>query len=139
MGHCRGLRLCKVPSAEYLVPSKMPINSFREIIAWQKAKLFTAKIYRTFGSVKDYGFKDQIQRAAVSIMNNIAEGFERRSPNEFKRFLLISKGSCAEVDSMLELALELRYISPAELQKLSGDAREILKMLHGLIASIRTR
>jgi len=60
--------------------------------------------------LKDFGFKDQICRASVSVMNNIAEGFERRSDAEFKRFLFIAKGSCGEVRSMLYLALELRYI-----------------------------
>ncbi len=68
----------------------------------------TAAIYNLFDKTNDYGFKDQIQRASVSIMNNIAEGFERKSNNEFKYFLFIAKGSCGEVRSMLILASKLK-------------------------------
>ena len=66
----------------------------------------TLEIYKEFGNCKDYGFKDQVQRASVSVMNNIAEGFERRGDKEFKHFLFIAKGSCGEVRSMLYLARE---------------------------------
>ena len=65
----------------------MKIERFEDIIAWQKAKQLTILIYKDFGNSKDFGFKDQIQRASVSIMNNIAEGFERRSNKEFRQFL----------------------------------------------------
>ena len=85
----------------------MKFNRFEDIIAWQKAKEMTVSIYNLFDLNKDYSFKDQIQRASVSIMNNIAEGFERKSNNEFKHFLFIAKGSCGEVRSMLILAKEL--------------------------------
>ena len=70
----------------------MKFERFEDIIAWQKAKILTVCIYKLFELSKDYGFKDQIQRASVSIMNNIAEGFERKSNNEFKYFLYIAKG-----------------------------------------------
>jgi len=66
------------------------INRFEEIIAWQKAKELATAIYSHFKSNKDYDFRDQIQRASVSIMNNIAEGFERRSNIEFRQFLFIA-------------------------------------------------
>jgi len=75
----------------------MRIERFEDIIAWQKAKELAVKIYRLFETSKDYSFKDQIQRASVSVMNNIAEGFERKTNNEFKQFLFIAKGSCGEV------------------------------------------
>ena len=71
----------------------MGIEKFEDIIAWQKAKTLTVSIYKVFDDSKDYGFKDQIQRATVSVMNNIAEGFERKSNNEFKSFLYVAKGS----------------------------------------------
>lgn len=89
----------------------MKVSSFEEIIAWQKAKELTIEVYKDFGVLKDFGFKDQIQRAAVSVMNNIAEGFERGSNPDFKRFLFVAKGSAGEVRSLLVLALELGYIS----------------------------
>ncbi len=75
----------------------MRMERFEDIIAWQKAKDLSVMIYRLFEHSKDFGFKDQIQRASVSIMNNIAEGFERKGNKEFAYFLFISKGSCGEV------------------------------------------
>ena len=69
----------------------MKISRFEDILAWQKAKTLTKEIYLKFSDSKDYSFKDQIQRASSSIMNNIAEGFERKSNNEFKYFLFIAK------------------------------------------------
>ena len=82
----------------------MKIERFEDIIAWQLAKELTISIYSLFEKSNDYGFKDQIQRASISIMNNIAEGFERKTNNEFKQFLYIAKGSCGEVRSMLIVA-----------------------------------
>ncbi|MFO7658915.1 MAG: four helix bundle protein [Bacteroidales bacterium] len=75
----------------------MRIERFENIIAWQKAKELTVQIYAFFGHSKDFGFRDQVQRASVSLMNNIAEGFERKSNNEFRQLLYIAKGSCGEV------------------------------------------
>ena len=69
----------------------MGIKKFEDIVAWQKSKDLTLSSYRVYKNNKDYGFRDQIQRAAVSIMNNIAEGFERNGNKEFGRFLYIAK------------------------------------------------
>lgn len=93
----------------------------------------TISIYKLFKDNKDYGFRDQIQRASVSIMNNIAEGFERRGDKEFKHFLSISKGSCGEVRSVLYLAYELKYISKQKFEELYTQAVEISKMIAGLM------
>jgi len=82
---------------------------------------------------KDYGFKDQILRSGVSIMNNIAEGFERNSRKEFKYFLSVAKGSCGEVRSMLYLGRDLRYISEEEFIKFYGLTIEISKLLFTFI------
>ena len=89
----------------------MKFNTFEEIIAWQKAQELTLIIYNKFNNIKDYSFRDQIIRASTSIMNNIAEGFERDSDKDFKRFLYISKASCAEVRSMLYLGMDLKFIT----------------------------
>ena len=113
------------------------INRFEDIVGWQKAKILTLEIYKSFRDSKDYSFRDQIQRASVSIMNNIAEGFERRGDKEFKKFLFISKGSCGEVRSMLDLALELKYVSKENFDYLYGYSVEISKILSGLIKSLR--
>ena len=96
----------------------MRIERFEDIIAWKKAKELTVQVYKLFEKSKDFGFKDQIQRATVSIMNNIAEGFERKSNNEFKHFLFIAKGSCGEVRSMLHIAKELNKITEKDFNDL---------------------
>ena len=114
----------------------MRIERFEDIIAWQKAKELTVMIYALFKESRDYGFKDQIQRASISIMNNIAEGFERRSNSEFKQFLYIAKGSCGEVRSMLILAPELHKMHKEESAILVGRSEEISKILSGLIKTL---
>jgi four helix bundle protein len=112
------------------------INRFEDIIAWQRAKELTVQIYALFKDSKDFSFRDQIQRASVSIMNNIAEGFERRSNNEFRQFLYIAKGSCGEARSMLILAKELNKIKEPEYRKLIKLSEEISKILSGLIKTL---
>ena len=88
----------------------MRTERFEDIIAWQKARILTYNIYKEFEGSKYFGYKEQIQRASVSIMNNIAEGFERKSNKEFKYFLFVAKGSCGEVRSMLYLAKDLEIL-----------------------------
>ena len=114
----------------------MKIERFEDIIAWQKAKDLTFDCYKIFVYLKDYSFKDQILRAVLSIMNNIAEGFERMGNKEFKKFLYIAKGSCAEVRSMLYIALERNYVSREKFQSLYSQSFEISKILSGLIKSL---
>lgn len=112
------------------------INSFEDIQCWQKAGKFVVEIYSVFATSKDFAFKDQIQRAAVSIMNNIAEGFERQSNKEFRQFLFIAKGSAGEVRSMLYIASKLGYIDSNKRDSLMKDVSEISKMLSGLIKTL---
>ena len=114
----------------------MKIDKFEDIIAWQKAKDLTFLLYKIFQKNRDFGFRDQIQRASVSIMNNTAEGFERRGDKEFKYFLFIAKGSSGEVISMLHLALELKYISKNEFDETYNLSVEISKMLSGFIKTL---
>lgn len=89
----------------------MANNRFEDLVIWQKSRILVNDCYRIFRDLKDYSFKDQILRASVSIMNNIAEGFERKGDKELRKFLYISKGSCGEVRSMLYLALDCGYIN----------------------------
>lgn len=114
----------------------MLIQRFEDIISWQKGKELTVLVYTLFSKSSDYGFKDQIQRASVSIMNNIAEGFEQKSNKEFKHFLFIAKGSCGEVRSMLHLAKELNKISDKDFTKLHSLSEEISKLLSSLIKTL---
>lgn len=114
----------------------MSIEKFEDIIAWKKAGELSLLIYKQFNECRDFGFKSQIERASVSIMNNIAEGFERRTNKEFKNFLYIAKGSCGEVRSMLYLALRLNYVDK---EKFNCDyvlSVEISRLLAGLIKSL---
>lgn len=114
----------------------MRIEKFEDIIAWQKSKIFSINIYTTFKTSADFGFRDQILRASVSIMNNIAEGFERKGDKEFKHFLFIAKGSCGEVRSMLYLAQELEYVPKKKFDELYEQSVEISKMLSGFIKTL---
>ena len=93
------------------------IQKFEDIVTWQESRILVNDMYEIFNKCKDYAFRDQIQRAVVSIMNNIAEGYERGGNREFARFLYIAKASCAEVRSMLYIALDLEYIRPDEPMK----------------------
>ena len=114
----------------------MKIEKFEEIISWQKGKELTVVIYRVFKTCKDFSFKNQIERASVSAMNNIAEGFERRTNKELKSFLFISKGSAGEVRSMLNLGLELKYITKEDFEKMYILTIEISRLLSGLIKTL---
>jgi len=114
----------------------MKFGRFEDIIAWQKARELCLHIYALFGTIKDFGFKDQIFRASVSIMNNIAEGYERRGNKEFKQFLYIAKGSSGEVRSMLYLAKNLKYITMGEFNSTYSLSLEISKILSGLIKTL---
>jgi len=114
----------------------MKINRFEEIKAWQSAKELTLNLYSLFKDIKDYCFRDQILRASVSVMNNIAEGFERRSDKEFKQFLYIAKGSAGEIRSMLHLANDLGYVDKDQYNNLLEASNRISKMLSGLIKTL---
>ena len=114
----------------------MRIDKFEDIVAWQKAKELTLLIYKIFKDNKDYSFRDQIQRACVSVMNNIAEGFERKSNKEMKNFLYISKGSSGEVRSMLVVALSIKYINQAEYEEAYALTTDISRLLAGFIKSL---
>ncbi len=116
----------------------MKIEKFEDVIAWQKAKILTLLIYKIFKGNNDFSFKNQVERASVSVMNNIAEGFERHSDKELINFLYIAKGSCGEVRSMLYLAVELNYLNGDEFGKLTLLSEEISKILAGFIKSIST-
>lgn len=116
----------------------MKIEKFEDIISWQKSKELTLLVYKLFKSNKDFSFCDQIKRASVSIGNNIAEGFERKSNAEFTKFLYIAKGSCGEVRSMCYVALELNYLLKNDFERLYGLSTEISKLISGLIKTLKT-
>ena len=87
------------------------IQRFEDLICWQKSRELTKEIYKSFKDCKDWGFRDQIQRAAVSVMSNIAEGFERGTQQEFLNYLYIAKRSAGEVRAQLYAALDVGYLN----------------------------
>jgi four helix bundle protein len=111
-------------------------DRFEDLLVWQKSKELAIRIFKLFEQSKNYSFRDQIQRAVVSISNNIAEGFERKGNKELKHFLFIAKGSCGEVRSMLYLCLELNYITKEEFDILLNEALTISKMLSAFIKTL---
>ena len=115
----------------------MQIKQFEDILAWQKSKKLCLLVYKNFKESKDWSFKDQIQRASVSVMNNIAEGFERKSIKEFRQYLFIAKGSCGEVRSMLYLADELNMIDQNTYKEMNSLALETSRMISGFIKTLK--
>jgi len=115
------------------------VRRFEDLVAWQKARVLTREIYKVTqqeGFAKDYGLSSQIQRASVSIMPNIAEGYERSSRGEFHHFLFTAKASCAEVRSQLYIAVDVGYLSETEFKRLMALAEEAGKIIGGLRASV---
>ena len=117
----------------------MAVQRFEGLVVWKKAKDLSAKIYRrTEGGrfARDFPLRDQLRRAAVSVMSNVAEGFERYSRAEFRHFLSIARGSASEVRSQLHLAHELGYLSDREHQELHDECLAISRLLGALRSSI---
>ena len=115
------------------------VKDFEDLIAWQKARVLTKNIYEAtqkerFG--RDFGLASQIQRASVSIMANIAEGFARKNPNEFYHFVSIAKSSASEVRSHLYVGLDIKYITEAEFKQLIEQTKEVERLVGGLLVSI---
>ena len=115
------------------------IQKFEDLIAWQKARHLTKRVYgitKTGEFSKDFGLKEQIRRASVSVMSNIAEGFERGGRSEFHHFLVIAKGSCAELKSQLYVALDAEYIAPDVFKILYELASEVSRIVGGLRSAV---
>jgi len=118
------------------------IQKFEDIDAWQKARALTREVYAvtadgTFS--KDFGLRDQIRRAAVSVMSNIAEGFDRGGVREFIQFLFIAKGSAAEVQAQLYVALDAGYIKQEQFKGLYDLAGNTGRLIGGFIRYLKSR
>jgi four helix bundle protein len=114
---------------------------FEDITAWQKSRELTNDIYSATSKgnfSKDFGLKDQIRRASVSIMSNIAEGFERSGTAEFAQFLATAKGSAGEVRSQLYVAIDQGYITESAFEALANSATQISRMISGLMDYLRS-
>jgi four helix bundle protein len=116
-------------------------KTFEQIGAWQKARKLTKDIYEVTsrgGFSRDFGLKDQIRRACVSVMSNIAEGFERSGNGEFIQFLATAKGSAGEVRAQLYVALDQEYLSQDLFDRISAEATETSRMISGLMKYLRS-
>jgi four helix bundle protein len=116
------------------------IERFEDLEAWKLARALTGLIYTSSGSGnfgRDFALRDQIRRASISIVSNIAEGFERDGDKEFIQFLSMAKGSCGEVRAQLYLALDQQYISEALFHDLTTKAIQLSRVISGLIRYLR--
>jgi len=116
------------------------LKQFEEIEAWKKARELTREVYKCskLGPfARDFGLRDQIRRAAVSVMSNIAEGFERGGNAEFVQFLAVSKGSAGEVESQLYVALDQEYISEEQFRSLKQTAVSTKTLIAGFMSYLR--
>jgi four helix bundle protein len=116
------------------------ISCFEDMEAWQKARVLTRTVYehsRSGSFAKDLGLRDQIRRAAVSIMSNLAEGFERGGDKEFLQFVAIAKGSCGEVRSQLYVAADQAYLDASETERMLAAATDVSQLIAGLMRYLR--
>ena len=115
---------------------------FEDLVAWQKSRELAAEVYRlsnTGGFARDFGLKDQIRRAAVSVLSNLAEGFERGTANEFHHYLVVAKGSCGEVRAQLYVALDAAHIDHEQFSAVMAKAEEVGRVVGGLRATVEKR
>jgi four helix bundle protein len=116
------------------------VKRFEDLKSWKKARALTKEVYRTTltGSfAKDFGLRDQMRRAAVSILSNIAEGFERGGDKEFLQFLAIAKGSAGELRAKLYVALDQNYLGPERFDLLHREAIEISQLISGFMKYLK--
>ena len=116
------------------------IERFEDLKAWKLARLLANRIYdfTVIGEFsRDFGLRDQMRKAAVSIVSNIAEGFERDGDKEFIQFLFVAKGSCGELRAQLYNARDRQYVTDTEFSELFGSALEVSRMISGLIKYLR--
>ena len=118
------------------------IARFEDLKSWQKARELCNEIYSLTEKERfnrDFSLRDQINRSSGSVMDNIAEGFDRNSNKEFKQFLFISKGSCSEVKSQLYRALDRKYITKEEFEKVYQTADDSSKLIGGFLNYLRDK
>lgn len=124
------------------MPERCAARRFEDLIAWQKARELTKRVYEATGNghfARDFGLRDQVRRSPVSIMANIAERFERARQSEFHQFLSIAKSSCAELRSHLYVAHDAKYVDAVMFNDLMGLAQEVSLVLGGLRSAVQRR
>ena len=112
---------------------------FEELDVWKRSSRLCCDLYKSLNDLKDFGFKDQITRSALSIPSNIAEGYERNSNKEIANFLNYAKGSAGELRTQLYIGIDIGFIPKEKGRHWLTEVEELSRMLHGLIKSIRSR
>lgn len=115
------------------------VSSFEDLLIWVEARELTRMIYELSKDWRDFSLRDQIRRASVSIVSNIAEGFERGTKDEFIHFLYMAKGSAGEVRAQNYLALDIRLIEKADFEKVSGQALKVSRYIANFIISYKDK
>jgi len=115
------------------------VGKFEDLEVWKEGMRLAIKIYEALNTCRDYGLRDQMQRAAVSIASNIAEGYERNTNKDFIHFLYIAKSSCSELRTQIYLAVEIGVLGKATGNELLESTRKISAMLHNFIKVRRER
>jgi four helix bundle protein len=116
------------------------IERFEDMLSWQRARELTKRVYQLSKQgdfAKDFELRGQMRSASISVMSNIAEGFERGGDKEFIHFLSTAKGSCGEVRSQLYVALDQSYITPVEFDKISSETVEVSRLVAGFMGYLR--
>lgn len=116
------------------------IDKFEDLVAWQKARTLTGRVYEVTNDgafARDFGLRDQIRRAAVSVMSNLAEGFARGGRAEFHQFVVVAKGSCSELRSQLYVAKDVGYITDTKFESLMADTGELQRIIGGLRSAVQ--
>jgi four helix bundle protein len=116
----------------------MKSSQFEDLEIWKEGMRIALKIYEIMKDCKDFGFKDQIQRAAISVPSNIAEGFERQTNKEFVQFLFIAKGSCGELRTQIYLGHQLKYINKEDYDILLDKAKMLSSKIGNFIKTRKT-
>ena len=117
----------------------MAYQAFEDLEVWQRSCRLAVDVFKTFATCQNFTMQDQIQRSALSVPSNVAEGYERDSNKEFVRFLNIAKASCGELRTQLYISRKLDFIQRADSDRLVRESKEISAMLHGLSRAVRKR
>lgn len=113
------------------------IRQFEDLLCWQRSRTLARDVYKALEGCKDHGFKDQIQRASVSVVSNIAEGFESGTKQEFLNYLYIAKGSAGEVRAQLYIASDIGYLNIETFKRLNGLVAECSKLISSFIKGLK--
>ena len=113
------------------------IQKFEDLLCWQKSRQLAKEVYSVMKYCNDYGFRDQIQRAAVSVVSNIAEGFERGTRQEFINYLYIAKGSAGEVRAQLYIALDIGYLNVEIFKNLNNLVQECSRLIQSFTEKVK--